>query len=326
MIEQIQPDIYKIEIPLPKNPLKALNSYFIRGRERNLLIDTGFNSDACRDAMNQALSDLGANMETTDIFLTHLHSDHSGLINYLATPSTKVLMSEVDAKLLVADHEEDSFMTITSDYLHLSGLISEGVANTPELEPGYKYASKFFTRFTMLKDGQEIKIANYCFRCVETAGHSPGHLCLYEQEKKLLISGDHILGTITPNITLWFLGEDVLGDYLQSLDKIAALEIDLVLPGHRSLITDCRGRIEEIKYHHEERLAEIIKLLGKQKMNAAQVARQMKWDLSYKSWNEYPWGQKLFATGEALAHLYHLCFRGLLEFSTIGGIVYFEKK
>ncbi len=67
MIEQLRENIYRIEIPLPKNPLKALNSYFIRGRERNLLIDTGFNQDECRSAMDQAVQELEFSMENTDI-------------------------------------------------------------------------------------------------------------------------------------------------------------------------------------------------------------------------------------------------------------------
>ena len=80
MYTQIEENIYSIFVPLPDNPLKNLNAYFIRGEGgRNLLIDTGFRRDECREALLEGLSGLGARLEDTDICLTHLHSDHSGL-------------------------------------------------------------------------------------------------------------------------------------------------------------------------------------------------------------------------------------------------------
>lgn len=324
MIEQVLPDIYKVEIPLPNNPLKATNSYFIRGKKRNLLIDTGFNCDESRNAMVQGLNDLGARMETTDLFITHLHADHSGLTKYLATPSTTVWMSENDGKV-VATSQTNSHWAMFSDFLHLSGLIASGIEDNVEKHPGYKYACENFDKFTTVNEGYEIKVGNYCFQCVETKGHTAGHMCLYELDKKLLISGDHILGKITPNITLWRPGEDVLGNYLKNLDKIAALDINTVLPGHRSILTDCRGRIKELKTHHDKRMNDIMNIIGEARMNAAQVASQMEWDLSYKTWEQFPWGQKLFATGEAMSHLYHLAVTDKLAVSTVDNIVYFAK-
>jgi glyoxylase-like metal-dependent hydrolase (beta-lactamase superfamily II) len=76
MTEKIIENIYRIFVPLPKNPLKNLNAYLIKG-EKNLLIDTGFNMPECRRALMEGLSELDAEPGKTDIFLTHLHSDHS---------------------------------------------------------------------------------------------------------------------------------------------------------------------------------------------------------------------------------------------------------
>ena len=83
MIEEILPNLYRIEIPLPRNPLKYLNSYLIKGRERNLLIDTGFNQEECKTAMFEGLGKLEVNLEETDLFVTHLHADHTGLVSAL---------------------------------------------------------------------------------------------------------------------------------------------------------------------------------------------------------------------------------------------------
>ena len=77
MTEKITDQIYRIGIPLPGNPLKELNSYFIRGEESDLLIDTGFRKEECRAALKAGLEELGADIERLDVLLTHLHSDHA---------------------------------------------------------------------------------------------------------------------------------------------------------------------------------------------------------------------------------------------------------
>ncbi|MBW1803236.1 MAG: MBL fold metallo-hydrolase, partial [Deltaproteobacteria bacterium] len=99
MVEQILSDLYRIEIPIPNSPLKALNSYLIKGHERFLMIDTGMNREACRRAMLSGLAELDVDLNRTDFFITHLHADHSGLVGELATASSKVYFSEVEAAL-----------------------------------------------------------------------------------------------------------------------------------------------------------------------------------------------------------------------------------
>ena len=79
-IVEVLPGVYRIPVPLPGNPLKELNSYVIRGKgNKNLLVDTGFRLEACRKALIDGLESLGISMEDTDILLTHLHVDHTGL-------------------------------------------------------------------------------------------------------------------------------------------------------------------------------------------------------------------------------------------------------
>ena len=78
MAEQIVEDLWRLDIPLVGNPLKNLNSYLITG-QRSLLIDTGFRQEPCREAMERQLAEVGVDRDRMDIFLTHLHSDHTGL-------------------------------------------------------------------------------------------------------------------------------------------------------------------------------------------------------------------------------------------------------
>jgi glyoxylase-like metal-dependent hydrolase (beta-lactamase superfamily II) len=122
-----------------------------------------------------------------------------------------------------------------------------------------------------------------------------------------------VLGDITPNITMWRENDDSLGDYLESLDKVAKLDVELVLPGHRKPFEDCGGRIEELKEHHRQRLEEVVGILTGWSATAYQVASKMTWDIIAKSWEDFPVVQKWFAVSEAAAHLYHLERRGKID-------------
>lgn len=327
MIEKIFNDIFRIEIALPGSPLGATYSYFIRGQGRNLLIDTAFNRAECRKQMDQAVREIGFSMSNTDLFLTHVHSDHSGLAGYLAKPETKIYTGNYTAQILTGKN-----IGIIHDYKEFviqSGLVGMGVSPYDQsIHPGLKYASEVIDEVELIFNGNIIDLGDVILQCIETSGHAPDHMCLYEHKRKILFSGDHILGKITPNNTIWGTpwesSCDYLGTYLKNLDKIALLDIELVLPGHRNILTDCYGRIEELKKHHEKRLNEILGILGNDRMNGAEIASKMKWNLRINSWDEFPPTQKLFAVGEALSHLSHLVYEKVLKKELCGQVVYYS--
>jgi len=327
MIEPIFEDLYRVEIPLPKNPLKATNSYFIRGDERNLIIDTGFNRQECREAMDEAIKELGFSLEKTDLFITHLHGDHSGLVSYIARPGMTIWGGHYHA-LCAALAEKGPQWSYFNDLMTESGLYATEKI-TLESHPGYKFSAPSFSGIQTVEDGDLINVGRYTFRCVKTPGHAPDHICLYEQEKKLFICGDHILKKITPNITVWgapwTIERDYLGEYLQSLEKSAELDVVLALPGHRGVIENIRERVDELKEHHRVRLQETLDILGDKELTGVMVASRMHWDLSFNLWEEFPPAQKIFATGEALAHLTHLAFTGTVDRELKNGIVYYKK-
>ena len=309
MIEGILENLYKIEIPLPKSPLKALNSYVIKNKERNLIIDTGWNQQECLDAMQTGLRELGVDIRKTDFFITHLHTDHFGLISNLITDTSKIYCNQPDVDRVRSGFRWDDFV----DCARLNGYPENELQAIRERLPGFKFRAREDLVFHILEEGNTVSIGDYVFECVETPGHSWGHMCLYEPNKKIFVAGDHILNDITPNIQLWYDEWNPLKEYLASLDKIYKFDIELVLPGHRSIFRHCKDRIQELKHHHEKRLDEIISILGKGRKNAFQVASQMTWDIIYDSWGLFPVTQKWFATGEAIAHLKYLEEKGIIH-------------
>lgn len=316
-IEEVSRNIYKMEIPLPRSPLKALNSYLIKAKERSLIIDTGWNHQECMQAMSSNLKLLNVDLSKTDFFITHLHADHIGLVGKLATDTSTVYFNQREDSIVNSDSSEGvrRWQKLDAFYIR-NGFPAEELKKSIENHPGRQYNLKERFNFRILKEGDTIQIGEYSFRCIETPGHSPGHMCLYEPNKKILIAGDHVLSNITPNIMFWLEMEDSLGEYLANLEKIYALDVDLVLPGHRSIWNDHRKRIKELQEHHQARLKEVIAALEDGEKTTFQVAPCITWNIDYRSWELFPAGQKWFAVGETMAHIKYLEKQGLVRRET----------
>jgi len=175
-----------------------------------------------------------------------------------------------------------------------------------------------------LHEGDRLPIGSLQLEVLETPGHTPGHLCLYEKQTRIFFSGDHILDDITPNISVWSERQDPLSQYLKSLDKIVPYEIDWVLPGHRTPFQNHRRRIAELKEHHEIRTEEVASILRRGSRTAYQVASEMTWDIDCESWEDFPLPQKWFAGGEAMAHLKFLQGLGRVIREQKGGRYFFR--
>jgi glyoxylase-like metal-dependent hydrolase (beta-lactamase superfamily II) len=323
MFEHIFPDLLRIEIPLPKNPLKMLNSYLLIDKNRFLIIDTGMNRNECLDEMMSALNNLSVDLNRTDFFITHLHADHSGLVGSLATDNSNIYISQIDASIMEAGTHENTWQANDAIFL-AHGFPEEQLKKAMALHPGRIYSSRKQISYHYLEDGDILNFGQYSLRCISTPGHTPGHLCLYEPNKKILFCGDHILFDITPNITSWPNFNNSLKTYLASLDKINELEINTILPGHRSIMGDQRKRISEIKAHHQCRLKEAVTALGEGDKTAFQVAPFITWDINFKSWELFPPAQKIFAVGETIAHLEYLEDEKVIQRTTRGKEIIFS--
>ncbi|HUN55279.1 MAG TPA: MBL fold metallo-hydrolase [Smithella sp.] len=319
MPDEIMPRLYKIIIPLPNSPLKDLNSYVIKSDNRNLIIDTGFNRGVCFEAMQEGLRALDIDLSKTDFMLTHMHSDHTGLVSRLAADTSTVYISRIDSNVFNENIDWQAML----DYALHNGFQLEELEKAMESHPGLKYSPKKIPDFTLLDDGNIIQIGDYKLKCLLTPGHTQGHICLYEEEKQILFSGDHVLYDITPHIESWSYEVNSLKNYLDSLEMIRNLPVKLVLPGHRNSFIDLAGRIDELKVHHEIRVKEVLDVLGENTMSAYDIAAGMTWDIACENWEQFPIAQKWFAVGEAIAHLLYLESEGRIKRNTGSKIVTF---
>jgi glyoxylase-like metal-dependent hydrolase (beta-lactamase superfamily II) len=321
MIEELLPGILRLEVPLPNSPLKATNSYVILDAERPLVIDTAFNRPECRDAFVSLLNEAGVDLDTVDFFVTHLHADHLGLAASLARNGTSIYFNEPDMPLARPAEEYWEWMGRAYER-HGMPLSDSHVAM--DRHPGRIYGPERDFPYTAVRDGDVFQKAGYTLRCFQTAGHTPGHMCLHLEQHKALFCGDHILGDITPNITMWIGVDDSLGHYLDSLERTDRLGLERAFTGHRSMVLNCAARIRELKEHHEVRCAEVLEALADGEKTAAAVTPLISWDLRYEKWDDVHPVQKLFATGEALAHLQYLEKQGKLKSREAGDRVLFS--
>jgi glyoxylase-like metal-dependent hydrolase (beta-lactamase superfamily II) len=304
LFEEILPGLYRITVPLSGSPLKATNSYVVRDGRRPLIIDTGWNHQDCMRALVTGLEMCRVKPCEADFFITHMHADHSGLVSALADEQAMVYFGWADAEIMKSATPAHWQRQI--DFARDHGFPAEELERAIGSHPGRRYSPNTSLNLCVSEDGDMITSGDYRFECIETPGHTEGHICLYEPDKKILICGDHILVDITPNITLSAGQRNPLKEYLSSLDKVYDLDVELVLPGHRRVFRNHKERIRELKEHHRIRLKEVLSILGKGGQNAFEVASQMTWDIGYRSWQSFPPGQKWFAFGEALAHLRYL--------------------
>jgi glyoxylase-like metal-dependent hydrolase (beta-lactamase superfamily II) len=321
MVEKIANGLYRIVVPLPNSPLKDLNSYVIKGEDRNLIIDTGFNRSVCFEAMQQGVAELGLDLNKTDFMLTHMHADHTGLVARLAAKTSRIYFSRIDSRVF----DDDNSWQPLIDFAELNGFPADELQKALASHPGFKYSPETKPVFTLVDDGDLIECGGYRLRSIATPGHTQGHMCLYEPDRKILFSGDHILFDITPHIESWAYTVNSLADYLQSLEKVSKLPVDLVLPGHRNLFKDMKGRIDELKHHHRERAEEVMDVLDGKSFHAYDIAAGMTWDIDCETWQDFPIAQKWFATGEAIAHLRFLEGEGRIFRDTSGKVITFRR-
>ncbi|NOZ78880.1 MAG: MBL fold metallo-hydrolase [Acidobacteria bacterium] len=219
--DEVLPGLFRIEVPLPHSPLRSINSWVIPGGSRTLVIDTGMNMPECERALRSGLDELGVDLERTDFFITHVHADHIGLVSALHRPGTRALIGAREAAILERWTSPERFFEYMEDESAKLGFPAEEIERAKREHPGVRFSPRSYPPFIHVDEGDEIEAGSYRFRAVETPGHTPGHMCLWDEERKLLISGDHILGDITPNITSWPGLDDALGAYLTRQGRAA---------------------------------------------------------------------------------------------------------
>lgn len=329
MVERVwnKPEIDRIYVELPQNPLRMLNVYVIRSGEYSLIIDTGLNRPECYEALWSGIKELNINLSKAVLFLTHCHSDHIGLAWSLAEKGVSVYMGSLEYKCMEELFDGTSLKRMDIRFYNEGQPWRELEQKTMSGKTS-GYAPKLGFAVNLLEDGQKVPCGQMDAVAIYTPGHTPGHMVLYLPQEQILFSGDHILFDITPNIGVWDHSSGTLSDYINSLLKVRNFPIQMAFPAHREIREDVYHRIDELMDHHGERLDEIYQAVKVHPgFSAYQLAGVISWSVKKFGWKNFPPLQKWFAMSETLAHLDYLVEKGhLIRINTKEKIQYYTKK
>jgi glyoxylase-like metal-dependent hydrolase (beta-lactamase superfamily II) len=293
-MDELPGGIGRLTFPLPIGP-RHVHCYLLPGSDGWTLVDTGLGLPDAQARWEPVLRGIGV----TRIVVTHFHPDHAGGgEDAQALTGAQMLQGGADYGQCERVWGREDWSERLADYLVEHGL--------PDAVAGeLRHESRTFGPFIrwardpeLLAEGDEVD----GWRVVELPGHSDGHICLLRDG--VLVSGDHLLGEITPTVGLYPESRpDPLGDYIASLERTIELAPEFALPGHGEPIAEPVSRARAIIEHHRDRLDETAATLGPEPQTAYEVSLAL-------------WGDNLdasgrrFALAEALAHLERLVREG----------------
>ncbi|MCE7927843.1 MAG: MBL fold metallo-hydrolase [Dehalococcoidia bacterium] len=303
------------EHPRVTKGLPYVLPYLIKSGGETALVDCGWNTDNAYKALETGMQEHGTHpTEIQKLFITHVHPDHYGMSGRLKQLSScEVVLHEKDAEFIVARYfAPKPLADEMSVFMELNGVPTVSAPTMSMGSFGMLDKVSPVPPDTEVKGGETFKVGDFDFEIIWTPGHSPGHICLYEPNRKILMTGDHILPTITPNVSIHTQTHgSPLGDYMRSLEKLVDLDVKYVLPAHEFDIRDLKKRVIEIEEHHEVRLAEMLRCVDRGGSTAWEVAGRVKWATGMLTDFE-PWMQRA-AVGETLAHLEYMFELGQLS-------------
>ncbi len=318
-VTEIAAGVLRMQLPIDMPGLGHTNCYVLEDERGVAVVDPGLPGRQTLKTIEQRLASVDVPLSRVHtVLVTHSHPDHFGGAAWIRQATGADIVTHRRFRLM----------------WDRAGPPDVDVEDVPELrrmpweEPAwggdghdvpFKHrvrmrAAMRFPRFfhtprptVRVDDGESIRLAGREWFAVHTPGHTEDHVCLFDPTERVLLSGDHVLPTITPHIGGFDPGGDPLLEFFQSLDKIAELgpEVSTVLPAHGHPFDDLAGRAKAIRVHHLERL-QVLRAAADEIGRPARVQ-----ELSAHLFS--PRAQGAMADSETFAHLEHLCRTGEFE-------------
>ncbi len=325
--------VWSIPVPIPDNPLGHTLVHVLATDRGPVLIDTGWDDPLSWQTLTEGLAACGTSVTAVHgVLVTHHHPDHHGLSGRVRQASDAwIAMHPADTAVVRRTREAQPGRPL--EYV-IRELVEAGAPET-HLAPLRAARARGRVRppagtRAALPDrdivpGERLDTPGRRLHAVWTPGHTPGHVCLHLDEAVpegrpggRLFSGDHLLPEISPHIGLYEDSADQaaaaltdpLGDYLDSLERVARLAPAEILPAHQYAFRDAPGRVRRLLAHHAARLAGLRELIAASPLTPWQLAEAMEWN---RPWEQIPPASRTIAVFEAGAHLRRLVKLGLAE-------------
>jgi glyoxylase-like metal-dependent hydrolase (beta-lactamase superfamily II) len=320
-ITEVAPNILRMQLPITMPGLGHVNCYALEDERGVAVVDPGLPGPQPWDALVARLASAGIPLARVHtVIVTHSHPDHFGGAVRIREESGADIVTHERFRVWWDPTEIDAEDPESAPDGQDDGPPSGGPWDRPlpwggqrdwgnqeEMMTSHREEMRTHMKVPRpsrrLEDAQVVSFAGREWVALHTPGHTLDHLCLYDPTEGIVLSGDHVLPTITPHIS----GVDGAGDplalFFDSLDRMTKLEdVKIVLPAHGHPFNDLNGRVDAIKLHHDERLAR----LG---AASAEIGRSASVrELMQHLFSERAWGW--MAESETYAHLEHLRLSG----------------
>jgi glyoxylase-like metal-dependent hydrolase (beta-lactamase superfamily II) len=307
--QQIAADVWRLPLPLPDNPLHAVNVYALLDPSGVTLIDAGWSAPETGQALAAGLVAIGADLaDVHTILATHVHDDHYAQAVLLR----RRFGSRVTVHLGAGERESIEFVATTDDAgngAFLRSVTRLGAGAPAELLRQQAFNENFDASLwthpdVYLEGGATITRGPHRLRAVATPGHTRGHLVYLDAERHLVYAGDHVLPRITPSIGYEMpMPSNPLGAFLASLSLMLDQPDGTLLPAHGSVHAATHPRVRELITHHRRRLDECVAIIDTQARSPFELAHELTWTRRRSRLDELDPFNQVMATLETRHHL-----------------------
>ena len=322
----ILPGLKWVRLPLPFM-LGHINVWLLQDGDGWAIVDTGIYSGVTRTAWENIVSTELAGAPVSRVLVTHLHPDHVGCAGWLCEAHDVELYMPRDEYLLCRILVSDTGLPAPKEgrrFYRAAGFAEEHMKRYIEMFGSFgKVVAQLPQSYHRLHEGQAVQIGQQEWQVITGHGHSPEHACLYNPQQNVLISGDQILPTISPNVSVYPTepAANPLEGWFDSLHRMKTLLPDdvLVLPSHGKPFRGVMGRLDALIEEHQVGL-ETLRQLCHRPQRAVDVFPAL-----FKS--KITDSNLMMATGEAIAHLNYLLYAGEVGINTDeSGVRWFQTR
>ena len=271
--ERTLPGVYRLRLPLPWPGVPHGNAWAVGAGDGYVLFDTGIDEPGSMKQLERALEMVGLDLSGCRLLVcTHAHSDHYGqAATIVERTGCELWMHPRHEHMTNAAADPDAWLEARLEVARQSGVPEAALAAYRESRKGQGFGvAGIVPPDRDLLPGVEVETGLGAWQVIETPGHAPSHVCLFQPERRLLISGDHLLGRISLFYDYGFT-PDPAGEFLASLDAVDELDARLCLPGHGRTFTDVRAHVNGNRELVNKRVANALAAIEGAELTALEV-------------------------------------------------------
>jgi glyoxylase-like metal-dependent hydrolase (beta-lactamase superfamily II) len=257
--ERVLPGVWRLRLPLPWPGVPHCNAWALAAGDGIVLVDTGMHEPGSMANLERALAQVNLNLDLVRLLVcTHAHSDHYGqAATIVERTGCELWMHPNHEHMLAAARDPETAFDRRIEVARQSGVPEEPLRRYSEARRGQGYGiAGIIEPHRALVPGVEVHSDLGTWHVYETPGHAPSHVCLYQEQRRILISGDHLLGRVSLYYDYGY-SPDPAGEFLHSLDLVQELDARLCLAGHARTFTDVQAHIDANRLLVRDRLAKV---------------------------------------------------------------------